>query len=127
MTPLFVPGAIYLSKTHGYVEYKGTDQYMGQTTFRFFSIQWNSNLYCLPEALSTHFDLVNDNKAANKFKQVDWRTFDGEGGYEFRDYDLNFDYKYDWDQRNPNHKGWVEPLYAQVSDAQKDLDENLET
>jgi len=40
-----------------------------------------------------------------------WRTFDGEGGYEYRSYDMNEQYKQEWEQRNPNHKGWVEPLY----------------
>jgi hypothetical protein len=42
---------------------------------------------------------------------VAWRTFDGEGGYEYRDYDDNENYRNEWDKRNPNHKGWVEPLY----------------
>jgi len=43
---------------------------------------------------------------------VAWRTFDGEGGYEYRAYDMNEDYAEAWSQRNPNHKGWVEPLYT---------------
>lgn len=43
---------------------------------------------------------------------VAWRTFDGEGGYDYRTYDENEDYADEWDKRNPNHKGWVEPLYA---------------
>lgn len=42
---------------------------------------------------------------------VAWRTFDGEGGYEYRTYDENEDYLDDWNKRNPNHKGWVEPLF----------------
>jgi len=44
-------------------------------------------------------------------EQVAFRTFDGEGNYDFRDYYLNEDYQEDWNNRNPNHKGWVEPLY----------------
>jgi hypothetical protein len=42
---------------------------------------------------------------------VAWRTFDGEGGYDYRTYDDNENYRDEWDKRNPNHKGWVEPLY----------------
>ena len=40
-----------------------------------------------------------------------WRTFDGEGGYEFRAYEDNEVYKEWWEKRNPHQKGWVEPLY----------------
>ena len=43
---------------------------------------------------------------------VAWRTFDGEGGYDFRSYDDNEDYRSKWDARNPNHKSWVELLYS---------------
>lgn len=43
---------------------------------------------------------------------VAWRTFDGEGNYEFRDYEMNECYAEEWAKRNPNHAGWVEPLYA---------------
>ncbi len=43
---------------------------------------------------------------------VAWRTFDGEGGYDYRNFAGNEDYQAVWEARNPNHKGWVEPLYA---------------
>jgi len=43
---------------------------------------------------------------------VAWRTFDGEGQYEYRAYENNESYADDWNKRNPNHKGWVEPLYT---------------
>lgn len=43
---------------------------------------------------------------------VAWRTFDGEGNYEFRDYEMNEAYQEEWSKRNPKHQGWVEPLYA---------------
>jgi hypothetical protein len=43
---------------------------------------------------------------------VAWRTFDGEGGYDFRSYEFNETYDKEWAERNPNHKGWVEPLYT---------------
>jgi hypothetical protein len=49
---------------------------------------------------------------------VAWRTFDGEGGYEYRTYDNNEDYANDWEKRNPNHKGWVEPLYKDPTPCQ---------
>ena len=42
---------------------------------------------------------------------VAWRTFDGEGGYDYRSYADNENYQLGWNARNPNHAGWVEPLY----------------
>lgn len=42
---------------------------------------------------------------------VAWRTFDGEGGYEYRDYDMNESYAEEWAKQNPNHANWVEPLF----------------
>ena len=48
-----------------------------------------------------------------------WRIFDGEGGYDYRTYEGNESYQEGWRQRNPQHPGWVEPLYAAPSaDAQ---------
>ena len=47
-----------------------------------------------------------------KDEPVAWRTFDGEGGYDYQIYENNEDYANDWDKRNPKHKGWVEPLYT---------------
>ncbi len=49
---------------------------------------------------------------------VAWRTFDGEGGYDYRDYELNEDYGYWWGERHPNHKGWVRPLYTDPTPCQ---------
>lgn len=43
---------------------------------------------------------------------VAWRTFDGEGGYDYRCYEMNENYDKEWAERNPNHKHWVEPLYT---------------
>lgn len=43
---------------------------------------------------------------------VAWRTFDGEGGYDYRTYDMNESYAEDYAKRNPNHAHWVDPLYA---------------
>lgn len=43
---------------------------------------------------------------------VAWRTFDGEGNYDFRDYFMNEGYAADFRSRNPKHADWVEPLYT---------------
>lgn len=48
---------------------------------------------------------------------VAWRTFDGEGGYDYRTHEDNEGYAEEWYKRNPNHKGWVEPLYARPQPA----------
>ena len=44
-------------------------------------------------------------------KLVAWRTFDGEGDYDYRTFEDNENYAEEWEKRNPNHKGWVEPVY----------------
>lgn len=49
---------------------------------------------------------------AQQQEPVAWRTFDGEGGYDYRTYDMNENYAKEWDKQNPKHKGWVEPLYT---------------
>jgi hypothetical protein len=59
--------------------------------------------------------VTNDRAALEQPEQAEpvaWRTFDGEGGYDYRTYDDNENYRDEWDRRNPNHKGWVEPLYT---------------
>ena len=43
---------------------------------------------------------------------VAWRTFDGEGGYDYCSYEDNESYADDWNKRNPNHVGWVDKLYT---------------
>ena len=43
---------------------------------------------------------------------VAWRTFDGEGGYDYRSYEDNESYADDWNKRNSNHAGWVDKLYT---------------
>ena len=40
-----------------------------------------------------------------------WAEFDGEGSYFLRLYENNETYAEDWNKRNPNHIGWVEPIY----------------
>ena len=55
---------------------------------------------------------IKEALAQPKQKPVAWRTFDGEGGYDYCSYEDNENYADDWNKRNPNHKGWVEPLYT---------------
>jgi hypothetical protein len=43
---------------------------------------------------------------------VAWRTFDGEGQYDYRTYEENEDYQSWREARHPTHKNWVEPLYT---------------
>jgi hypothetical protein len=52
---------------------------------------------------------------------VAWRTFDGEGGYDYRTYEDNEDYAAEWAKRNPRHVGWVEPLYTTSPPQRKPL------
>jgi hypothetical protein len=53
-----------------------------------------------------------DEIVKDEHEPVAWRTFDGEGGYDYRSYEMNETYDKEWAERNPNHKGWVEPLYT---------------
>lgn len=44
---------------------------------------------------------------------VAWRTFDGEGGWDYRDYELNEDYHNQYIARNGSlYAHWIEPLYT---------------
>ena len=46
------------------------------------------------------------------YSQFAWATFDGEGGYYLRLYDMNEDYKDNYIERNgEKYKDWVVPLY----------------
>jgi len=49
---------------------------------------------------------------AQEQEPVAWRTFDGEGGYDYRSYEDNESYADDWNKRNPKHVGWVDELYT---------------
>ena len=55
MKPLFIPDAIYRSKTHGLCEFKRVDEYMGERTLEFNSLKYG-RFYVLPSALNRHFD-----------------------------------------------------------------------
>jgi hypothetical protein len=63
------------------------------------------------EILGLHLDLLQL-KQEQEQEPVAWRTFDGEGGYDYRSYEDNESYADDWDKRNPNHVGWVDELYT---------------
>lgn len=52
-----------------------------------------------------------DASLAQTQEPVAWRTFDGEGGYEYRSHEDNESYADEWNKRNPNHSGWVDALY----------------
>lgn len=55
---------------------------------------------------------ILDNALAQPEQEPVAELIRGEGGYDYRSYDDNENYRDDWERRNPNHKGWVEPLYA---------------
>ena len=61
-----------------------------------------------------------------KQEPVAWRTFDGEGGYDYRTYDMNENYAKEWDKQNPKHKGWVEPLYTSPPASKPLTEEEIE-
>jgi hypothetical protein len=58
------------------------------------------------------FDAVRKYKQQPQQEPVAWRTFDGEGGYDYRTHADNEDYAAEWAKRNPRHVGWVERLYT---------------
>ena len=62
MTPKFIPGAVYESKTHGLVEFKGIDRYMGQASLRFYSVDHDQTCYWLPSALDNHFGAAQETR-----------------------------------------------------------------
>lgn len=68
----------------------------------------------LPEPTCQESRQVEPVATINEMETVEpvaWRTFDGEGGYDYRTYDDNENYAAEWAQRNPRHVGWVEALY----------------
>jgi hypothetical protein len=65
MTPKFIPGAVYESTTHGLIEFKGVDTYMGQRTLHFVSLKYG-NCYWLPDTLDMHFAPTQETPVARK-------------------------------------------------------------
>jgi hypothetical protein len=61
-------------------------------------------------------------KIASGQEPVAWQTFDGEGGYEFRQFAENETYHDDYIKRNgEKYSTWVTPLYAHSAPAQQPL------
>jgi hypothetical protein len=56
---------------------------------------------------------------ADEQKPVAWRTFDGDNGYNYIDYENNKDYCYWLEELHSKHKGWGEPLYTTPPVAQQ--------
>ena len=51
-------------------------------------------------------------KPETEAEPVAWQTFDGEGGYDYRDFYQNEAYELEWKRLNPAYADWVTPLYA---------------
>jgi hypothetical protein len=50
---------------------------------------------------------------SRQVEPVAWRTFDGEGGYDYRSYDDNENYRDDYIRQNgEKYANWVDPLYT---------------
>ena len=58
--------------------------------------------------------VVADRLEAAQGEPVAWREFDGEGGYDYRSYEGNENFRDEYRARNPGatYWDWVEPLYA---------------
>ena len=71
---------------------------------------------CYERGCACYDDRVDDDAVevvlAQTQEPVAWRTFDGEGGYDYRSHEDNESYADEWNKRNPNHKGWVDKLYT---------------
>jgi septal ring factor EnvC (AmiA/AmiB activator) len=64
------------------------------------------------DALRAELDALKAWKEeAEKQEPVAWRTFDGEGGYDYRGVDDNEDYRDEFIERNPRYANWVDALY----------------
>ena len=53
-----VEGKFYKSKTHGTVVYEGVDCYMGETTFKFKSHEYNQLCYWKESSFEFHLEEV---------------------------------------------------------------------
>ena len=75
--------------------------------------------YRKPDAVMEMFYSQFHPMAQQEQEPVAWRTFDGEGGYDYYSYEDNESYADDWNKRNPNHKGWVDKLYTRSQPKQE--------
>lgn len=56
-----------------------------------------------------------------------WREFDGEGGYDYRTYDDNENFRDEYIKRNgQRYASWVEPLYTAPPQRQPLTDEEID-
>ncbi len=69
-----------------------------------------------PDGLSLYDSAAEALRAAlaqpETAEPVAWQTFDGEGGYDYRDFYQNEAYELEWKRLNPAYADWVTPLYA---------------
>ncbi len=71
------------------------------------------------DALRAELDALKAWKEeVEKQEPLAWRTFDGEGGYDYRGVDGNEDYRDEFIERNPGHANWVDALYTRPAPAQ---------
>jgi len=70
--------------------------------------EFNASAEKMHEAIAA----IKEALAQPEQEPVAWRTFDGEGGYDYCSYEDNESYADDWNKRNPNHAGWVDKLYT---------------
>lgn len=64
------------------------------------------------EAMEVWRDMLATAPQLHPAEPVAWRTFDGEGGYDYRSYEDNETYRDDYIKRNgPKYPNWVQPLY----------------
>ena len=89
-----------------------TSQMMDALKANEFNPDWDTQAV-LTEEIQRMAKRIEELEA--KDEPVAWRTFDGEGGYDYRTYDMNENYLNEWNERNPKHNGWVEPLYTNPS------------
>ena len=75
--------------------------------------------YRKPDAVMEMFYSQFHPMAQQEQEPVAWRTFDGEGGYDYHSYEDNESFADDWNKRNPNHKGWVDKLYTRSQPKQE--------
>ena len=63
--------------------------------------------------LVAHYKVIEEQTKQEQGEPVAWRTFDGEGGYDYRSFEDNENYKEDYIKRNGDkYKDWVETLYT---------------
>lgn len=84
----------------------------GMQIGKYVMSMWWGSAATMPTYTNKHVEAMWKGwKACAGREIVAWRTFDGEGGYDYRSYEDNENYKEAWELLNPNHKGWVEALY----------------